>query len=200
MRTGKTTALILAGLGVAIFVAGIAVLLRQLSGSGSLGRTADLPVLVRQIQQLNELVTVKYSVQKIIGLEERKQPFGAEKLLLIVQADVLAGVDLGELDESRMRWLNDGGLLIALPEPRVLHVVLDEEETRVWDRQITWWTPWVPFSPDLERQARLAAVADIQKTAMEKGILDDARRSAEQSIRVLLEAAGIKRVQFSGMT
>lgn len=200
MRMSRTTALILAGLGVAIFVAGIAVLLRQVSANGSSGRAADLPVLVRQIQQLNELVTVKYTVQKVIGLEERKQPFGAEKLLLIVQADVLAGVDLSELDESRMRWLSDGGLLISLPEPRVLHVVLDEEETRVWDRQITWWTPWVPFSQDLERQARLAAVADIQKTAMDKGILEDARRSAEQSIRVLLEAAGINRVQFTGTT
>ena len=64
----------------------------------------------------------------------------------------------------------------------------------MWDRQITWWTPWVPYNPDLERQARLKAREEIEKAALEMGILDQARRNAEASIRSLLQIFGMKSV------
>ena len=60
------------------------------SGFGGLRILSSPPALVHEIQKLNELVTVKYSVQKVVGLEEQKLPFGTEKLLLIVQARFLA--------------------------------------------------------------------------------------------------------------
>ena len=52
---------------------------------------------MREIQRLNELVSVKYTIQRVVGLEEQKVPLGSEKLLLIVQAEVLAGIDLSTL-------------------------------------------------------------------------------------------------------
>lgn len=159
--------------------------------------TTELPALVRQIQQLNELVSVKYRVQKVVGLEERKLPFGSEKLLLVVQADVLAGIDLAGLAVADVKLPSAEGIALSLPQPRVLHVVLDDKQTRVWDRQVTWWTPWVPYNPDLERQARLTAIDSIRETAIEMGILDQARRSAEQNIRRLLESLGFKAVTFA---
>jgi hypothetical protein len=156
----------------------------------------DLPVVVTQIRELAELVSVKYTVQKVVGLEEEKKPFGSERLLLIVQADVLGGVDLSEIREEDIARTSDGGVRIALPAARVFHVVLDENETRVWDRQITWWTPWVPENPDLERQARLVALESIKETAFDMGIHRDGRRNAEQTIRRLLEASGVEPVEF----
>jgi hypothetical protein len=72
--------------------------------------------------------------------------------------------------------------------------VIDDKETKVWDRQITWWTPWVPFNPDLERQARLVARDTIQQAALDMGILDQARRNAEAAIRSLLDTLGVKSV------
>jgi len=75
-------------------------------------------------------------------------------------------------------------------------LLLDEKQTRVWDRQITWWTPWVPFNPDLERQARLAALDSVRQTAVEMGILDEARHNAETSIRNLLKTLGAQSVTF----
>src|ERR1700674_4294922 len=61
-------------------------------------KTLDAPAVVHEIQRLNELVSVKYTVQKVVGLEEKKSPLGSEKLLLFVQAEVLAGIDLARLD------------------------------------------------------------------------------------------------------
>jgi hypothetical protein len=73
----------------------------------------------------------------------------------------------------------------------------DDKETKVWDRQITWWTPWVPYNPDLERQARLKAKDAIQQAAIDMGILDQARRNAEAGIRNLLETFGVKSVTLA---
>ena len=161
------------------------------------GVTADAPAMLREIQRLNELVTVKYSIQKVGGLEEQKRPVGSEKLLLIVQAKVLAGVDLAALSSADVINVKTGELLVRLPAARILHVVVDEKSTKVWDRQVTWWTPWVPYNQDLERQARVAALESIRESALEMGILVDAQANARSSIRRLLEAVGIRQVSFS---
>ncbi len=157
-------------------------------------RTLDAPAMVREIQGLSELVSVKYTVQKVVGLEEKKSPVGSEKLLLIVQAEVLAGVDLASLPAGSIRILPDKQVKIALPPARIFHIVIDDKETKVWDRQITWWTPWVSPNPDLERQARLAATKSVEQAALEMGILEQARRNAETVIRNLLQTAGAKSV------
>jgi Protein of unknown function (DUF4230) len=157
-------------------------------------RTLDPSALVLQIQRFNELVSVKYSIQKVVGLEEKKVPLGSEKILLFVQAEVLAGIDLSMLAPGDVKVLAGQRMHITLPPPKIVHIVIDDKQTKVWDRQITWWTPWVPFNIDLERQARLAARDDIEKAALEMGILDQARRNAEVSIKSLLETFGVTAV------
>jgi hypothetical protein len=160
-------------------------------------RTLDAPAIVRQIQGLSELVSVKYTVQKVVGLEQKKTPVGSEKLLLIVQAEVLAGVDLAAVAPASVKILPGENVKLALPPARILHIVIDDKETKVWDRQITWWTPWVSPDPDLERQARLAATKSIEQAALDMGILDQARRNAETAVRNLLQALGAKSVTLS---
>ena len=114
----------------------------------------DAPAVVREIQELSELVTVRYSIQKVIGLEEEKVPFGSEQVLLMVQGDVLGGVDLALLSTNDVQVSADDVVTARLPQPKVMHVYVDEKQTRVWDRSKTWWTPWEPFDPELEQKAR----------------------------------------------
>ena len=170
------------------------VIARRITSASSPATTLDPVSVVHQIQRLNELVSVKYTVQKVVGLEEEKVPFGSEKLLLFVQAEVLAGIDLSKLAAADIKWLPAKRMQVMLPPPRIEHVVIDDKETKVWDRQITWWTPWVPYNPDMERQARLKAKDTIQQAAIDMGILDQARRNAEAGIRSLLETLGVKSV------
>lgn len=156
--------------------------------------TLDSPSILREIQRLNELVSVKYTIQRVVGLEEQKIPLGSEKLLLIVQAEVLAGIDLSAIKPGDVKKLPNNAIYVKLPPPKIEHLVIDDKQTKVWDRRITWWTPWVPYNPDLERQARLAAKDEIEKAAIEMGILDQARRNAEVSIGGLLQTLGVKTV------
>jgi len=76
---------------------------------------------------------------------------------------VLAGIDLSTLAAGDVKLLPDKRMQVTLPPPKIVHIVIDDKATKVWDRRITWWTPWVPYNPDLERQARLAARDAVER-------------------------------------
>jgi hypothetical protein len=154
----------------------------------------DPPAVVAQIQQLNELATVRYTIQKVVGLKEDKVPIGSESILLIMQASVQAGVDLGNMRSSDVTVRSGSTVVLRLPPAQILNVSVDEKETKVWDRQKTWWAPWIPYSKDFEQRARLLGVESIRQAALDMGILKQAEGNAEESIRTLLQLAGVKTV------
>ncbi len=183
-----------------IGLAGLALYYRYVPQQTVTRRTMDTPAVVQQIQRLSELVTVKYSIQKVIGLEEQKIPFGSEKVLLLVQATVLGGVDLSKLSTQDVASTQTGGIAITLPAPRVMHVFVNDNETKVWDRSKTWWTPWVDFNPELEQNARRAALEAVQQAALQMGILSDAQHNAETTIREFLRTVNVTNVTFRART
>lgn len=151
----------------------------------------DPRAVVAQVRQLNQLTTVRYTVQKVIGLREDKPYAGSESLLLVMQARVEAGIDLSGLREEDISRRSDGVIVVRLPPAAILNVAVDENETKVWDRQKTWWTPWVPYSLDLERRARLEGLETVKTAAIDMGILKHAERNAATSITGLLKLAGV---------
>ena len=52
---------------------------RNLTRATAPARIVDAASVVHEIQRLNELVSVKYTIQKVVGLEENKVPFGSER-------------------------------------------------------------------------------------------------------------------------
>lgn len=150
-------------------------------------QSLSTPSVVTQIRQLNQLATVRFSIQRVVGLTEPKIPVGEESILLIVQGDVQAGVDLADLRQEDV-MLSEKRAVVRLPAPKVLASYLDENQTKVWDRHVTWWTPWVPYSTDLEHRARMQALDEIRKAAISMGILDRASQNAENAIRQFLAA------------
>jgi hypothetical protein len=165
-------------------------------GSGAVRRALDSAAVVTQFQRLNELASVKYSIEKVVGMKEQKSPVGEESILLLVRGRVLAGVDLAGLTPGDVTTFNGAGVRIRLTPPHIQNVYLDEKYTKVWDRSITWWTPWVTPDADLEHKARMQAVEDIKGAALEMGILPEARRNAETDIREILRAFGMDKVAF----
>jgi hypothetical protein len=106
-------------------------------------RPLDSRAVVKEVRQLNELVTVRYSIEKVVGMKEQKSPVGTESILLLVQGKVLAGVDLADLTPGDVTMPSRGHVVVRLAQPHIEEAFLDEKYTKVWDRSITWWTPWV---------------------------------------------------------
>jgi hypothetical protein len=154
----------------------------------------DPAAILAHIQELNQLTTVRYTVQKLVGIREEKQPLGSESILLILQARIEAGIDLASMRPGDVTVRPNRSVAVMLPKAQILSVAVDEKETKVWDRQKTWWTPWVPYSLDLEQRARIKGLEAARQEALDMGILGNAQQNAERSIRTLLQFAGAKDV------
>jgi hypothetical protein len=96
-------------------------------GSGAVRRALDSAAVVTQVQRLNELASVKYSIEKVVGMKEQKSPVGEESILLLVRGRVLAGVDLAGLTPGDVTTFNGAGVRIRLTPPHIQNVYLDEK-------------------------------------------------------------------------
>ena len=160
-------------------------------------RTTTGPVVVEGIKELDHLATVRWTesvpVTRETGGDILERLFSGEKVIVIATGKVEAGVDLGDIEKDDVAVDGDS-VTIDLPEPEILSASLDEERTRVYDRD---------FSPlnvrpddDLVEMARLRAVEKIEAAARENEILETAERSAEDSIRAFAATLGFDEVRF----
>ena len=160
-------------------------------------RTTTGPVVVEGIQELDQLATVRWTesvpVTRETGGDIVDRLFNGEKVLVIATGEVEAGVDLGAVGKDDV-IVNGDTVTIDLPEPEILSASLDEEKTRVYDRD---------FSPlnirpddDLIEVARLQAVEKIRAAARENKIVDTAEDNSEDSIRAFVTTLGFEEVRF----
>jgi hypothetical protein len=152
------------------------------------------PSVVEKIRQLSRLETVVYSLDKIV--EGQRQSTWApdflvgDKLLLVANGEVIAGVDLGQLKPGDV-WVHGDAVLVRLPAAQVFTTRIDNAHTKVYSRTTGLL---VNADPDLESQVRLAAEQQIGKAALDDGILDKARQNARTSVTALLYGLGFHTV------
>lgn len=147
--------------------------------------------VIRQIQTLSELVTVKYVIEKVVILEDVKW-YGENRLLLLAHGVVKAGIDLGEIKPEDVS-VQEKKITLKLPMEKITDAYLDDKKTGVIERS----TGMVrQFDKDLEQTARRQAVEDIRRAARQNGITNDARERAEAQLRVFLQQAGFEEVTF----
>jgi hypothetical protein len=160
------------------------------------GTRIDLsrPTVVQQIQQLQRLETVVYSMEKIVTGEQASQYFPkllvGDRLLLIVHGDVTAGVDLAALDPGRVTVAGKS-VELMLPEPIVFSTRLDNARTRVYERQTGLFS--AP-DPQLESEVRREAERQLTQAALEGGILGTAATNARTTLTSLLQGLGFETV------
>ncbi len=154
--------------------------------------------MVEGIQRLDHLATVRFNesvaVTKESGGEAIRQLLTGEKVMLVAEGGVEAGIDLSTLDRSDVR-VSGKSASIDLPEPQILSASLNERETRIYDRDVGLM-PRINPSDDLAEAARDEAQDRLREAALEDSILDYARRNAEDSIRSFVTTLGFEKVEF----
>lgn len=180
--------LILFAVGMAVGSASVALLSRRATPQ----RSIDLShaAVVTRMQALGNMETSSFTVEKIIEADKAsgagaiKNFLFGDKLLLVAHGDVIAGFNLAALNGDQVE-VSGQRVTVTLPPPQILHVALDNEMTRVYDRSTGLLTC---SDKDLESDARLAAEQSIRAAACEAGILTQAGDNAKKQLETLFAA------------
>jgi hypothetical protein len=160
-------------------------------------QTTTGPGVVEGIQDLNQLVTVRWTesvpITKESGGTELERFFFGERVLLISVGEVEAGVNLADIGGEDVQ-VNGISVTLRLPEPEILSTRLNEEETRVYDRDFSLLN--LRSDDDLVDEAREQALIEVEETTRKTGILDYAESNAEDSIRAFVTSLGFGEVEF----
>jgi len=194
-------------LGILITLAALALAVWLLAGVHLLdlfaaargGRTTirvDQPTVVRQIQQLERLETVRYTMDKIISGEHANpilpQFLAGDKLLLVVHGEVVGGIDLGKIQPTDVA-VHGAEISIHLPTAEIFTTTLDNSKTRVYSRETGLFTS---PDPNLESEVREEAERQLLEAATQDGILKTAEQNAQLTVRSLLNGFGFTQVKI----
>jgi Protein of unknown function (DUF4230) len=158
--------------------------------------------VIRQVQSLADLVTVKYVVEKVVILDAPPESTlgqfvqGDNRVLLLAHGVVKAGIDLKHFSPADIS-ISGKSIRIQLPPAQITDAYLDDNLTKVID----WKQGFLrSFDKDLEQTARQMAVEDIRRAARTDGILNEATQRAQWQLAVFFQNAGFERVEFFGQT
>jgi hypothetical protein len=155
----------------------------------------DPITIVNQVRSLARLETIEYTLEKVITAETRQDifaPLFGDRLLFVAHGNVIAGVDLAKMRPDDM-WLEDGVLVVRLPQAEVFVATLDNDASYVYDRETGLLTKG---EINLETLARQTAEDEIEKAALEDGILDQAQTNAEVFLQQFLFSLGFDQIEF----
>jgi len=163
------------------------------------GRTqinVDQPTVVRQIQQLQQLETVSYTMDKIISGEHDNaylpKFLAGDRLLLVVHGEVVGGINLARLQPGDV-LIRGQRVSIHLPPSEVLSTRIDNARTRVYSRDTGLFSS---PDPNLESQVREEAERQLQQAALQDGILKIAADNARSTISGMLKGFGFREVEI----
>lgn len=155
----------------------------------------DPVTIVHEVRSLARLETIKFSLEKIITAETRQGFFEwlvGDRLIFVAHGEVIAGIDLDKLDPENLT-VRGNVLYVDLPDPEIFVVALDNEQSYIYDRETGLFTHG---EVNLETEARRAAETEIEKSALEEGILELAARNAESFLDRLFRDLGYPEVIF----
>jgi hypothetical protein len=194
-------------LGVALSVVLIGALVWSATGVGLLhllgilhgGRpliNVDQPTVVHQIQQLQRLETVSYTMDKIISGEHANAYLPkflvGDRLLLVVHGEVVGGINLAALQSGDVH-VQGQKVSIHLPSAEVFSTRIDNAKTRVYSRDTGLFSS---PDPNLESEVREEAERQLQQAALQDGILKTAADNARSTLSGMLQGLGFQEVDI----
>lgn len=111
-------------------------------------------------------------------------PFTSSKYIFSYDGVIKAGIDFSEI-----QWEADElskTVTVQLPQPKILDKLLKEDSLKIYDERQSIFTPLTLSDIQASRQEMLA---ELEKTATENGLLDEAEENAKILVKGFLSAA-----------
>lgn len=160
----------------------------------------DPVIIVREVKDLARLETASMTLEKVVRAErEQDLLWGAfgETMIFVAHGEVIAGIDLMQMQEEDVQVVDPVTVMIHLPEAEIFTVDLDNERSYVADRDTGLLTR---ADPQLETLVRKTADQELQAAAEESDILERAEENAEIYMRGFLQELGFENIIFTDTT
>jgi hypothetical protein len=157
------------------------------------------PSVITAIHEVARLEATEFHIEKVVEIRDAQSKLwglvtAKDALLLVAAGDVVAGVDLAKVRDEDIRIDTAArSVRVRLPAPQILASTLDEHATHVYARSTDFLAE---RNEALEGDARRAAEDQMRKAALDAGILDRARTSAERTLRALLRSLGYEDIDL----
>lgn len=140
------------------------------------------------LKEAKELTTLKYNYKNVASYENSQEfhgitlPFTTKKFLYTYQGEINAGVDL---DKARVD-VNEASKIISvtLPQASILSHDIDENSVMVYDEKNSIFNP---LKLEDYSDFRKEEEAKVEKEAIDKGLLEEAKEKSEKAVKEILE-------------
>lgn len=155
-----------------------------------------LPVGVQELQELEELSTVEYTVTKVVKATDNQDIralFGSRKIVFNTTSTVKAGFDLSELKEDdivcdpRRR-----SIVLTLPQPKLLSLRMDPGSIKLVYENSTGLRG--DFTAEERTALQVQGEKEIRQRVLELGLMDDARQLGRAFFEDFLHQCGYEKV------
>ncbi|MGZ4963709.1 MAG: DUF4230 domain-containing protein [Limisphaerales bacterium] len=176
---------------LAVFLLGAAGGFYLIRASKASSVTYNTTLILKQVQTLSQLVTVKYVVESVVVAEDSKW-YGDNRVLLVAHGIVKAGINLAAIKPGDIK-ITGKKLTMKLPGAGLTDVYLDDHRTQILERTTGLMRA---FDKDLEQNARKDALQKLSRGAYDNGIIKDADERARTTLSALFYQLGFDEVTF----
>lgn len=145
-------------------------------------------VVLQEISSMGKLEVVKYNFKDVVEQEIVKMWLPNAKAILIVQGEAIGCVDLAKISMEDITS-DDENLVINMPEPELCVFKIDHSKSKVYNTEYAFTD-----EAKLVQEAYKQAEKQIQKSALDMGILEQTEVNARKILTPMLEKASGKKV------
>ena len=145
-------------------------------------------VVLEEVQALGKMELVKYNFKDIVEHEQVVQWLPNPKAVLIVQGEAIGCIDLTKITTSDVTEASDT-VIVHLPEPELCSYKIDHSKSKVYNTEYAFME-----EAKLVQAAYQHAEQQIQKAALDMGILEQTKQNANQILKPVLEKISGKKV------
>jgi hypothetical protein len=145
-------------------------------------------LVLQEITAMGKLELVKYNFKDVVEQQITKLWLPNAKAILIVQGEAIGCVDLTKLEIADLT-IGADTLVVNMPEPELCAFKIDHSKSRVYNTEYAF-----NDEAKLVQEAYKQAEKQIQRSALDMGILEQTKINARKILTPVLEKASGKKV------
>lgn len=159
----------------------------------------EAALLLKQIQNLQELTTTTYKMETIVPASADRT-FGEDwtiattKLLYLAKGEVKAGIDLSHITKEDIE-VSKNKIVISLPAAEILDSKIDVNNSRVYHYDRGFLNLGPDVAPQLQSLAQQKTLNKIVMSACDEGIINTANKGAQEAIEQFLTITNDREVE-----